>query len=380
MRGRVPEGEVYKAAFVSDVHMRNDWPYSTPTGRRHRTDRFEDQLDLWAHIGTMAHREGCDRIYVLGDLFDRPLVDPVTMAGTVAALRKVAEHTPISILPGNHDEHKTGSFQTEVFGEIGGERIQLLDHAQEIRARDWLRFWPYHYRKEGIEAELKEHADYCAGLPRRATELQEVALIHQSIKGCSHLGWVCDDGLDPELLGSFKYTLAGHFHDHQWFIKKRGMYLGAPMHHHFGDVGRQAQYWIIKFTKGKAWAPTPVDPELPHFFTTDWDEDYEGLASKGDFLRIDLHKTQAEIEELRDAIAEVKEAMRADGIRAHVKPHPIYHHGARLRPDEGSTEVFTIDDMIVPYVEHPSVSTDGLDEERLISMGKRFLAEARSDA
>lgn len=359
----------YRALFISDTHMRNDWPHSTTAQGSFRTDRFEDQLKLWKIVADSALKYKCEAIYCLGDLFDESLLDPVTLAGTIEALKQTSRAAEIWLMAGNHDEHKPGSFQTDVFAELESESISLLPHASELPINDWLSFWPFHYRRAGVESEL-EAAPIAASV-------QNVALIHQSIKGCSHLGWVCEDGMDTKPLERFDYTLAGHFHTHQYFIPKRGMYLSSPMHHHFGDVGRDAFFWVIEFRDKRPWVCKPISPNLPRFRTFDWDDDFE--ADPGDVVRILVRKTPNEISDLKEKMEEVRQSLREAGIRGDVKPVPIYHHGARLEQEESDLSIVSVDDMVEPYVGHPNVATEGLDAKKLISIGRGILGRARAE-
>lgn len=74
--------KTYTVIAISDVHMSNRLPFAQPTTNG-MTDRLEDQIRLWAHVAKTATDTEAKAILVLGDLFDKALVDPVTLHATV---------------------------------------------------------------------------------------------------------------------------------------------------------------------------------------------------------------------------------------------------------------------------------------------------------
>jgi len=367
--------EEYRALFVADVHMSNRLPYAKPTSDG-LTDRLEEQLALWERIYTNAVDRKAQAIFILGDLFDKSLVDAVTLTYTA----KVIDHSPVPvyILPGNHDANsiRGGRFTVEAFNHVGGGRVACLDDPAPLMAYPWLRFWPLKFmtadEARGILAAMREEIE-----SERAGV--EVLLLHQSIVGCSHYGWLCDDGLSAEeVCEGFDWVFAGHFHTPQTFgPDNRGRYLGAPMHHRFDDEGRPAQYWMITFRKSGKIKAEPIDGGAPSFHTLRWGKGKDPDVAPGDYLRIVVEATNAEYNRLKPNIVERLEVERAAGVRAHAKHKPVYHHTERIESHDDST-VVTTEQAAVSYVGAADVETSGLNTKLLKRIAREILAEARS--
>ncbi len=336
-------------------------------------------MALWERVHQTAREYKPKAMYVLGDLFDKSLVDAVTLKCTVEAL--VASPVPVIVLPGNHEAVSTqgGRFTVEALGRMGNKRIRYVGSGDELLIDDWLRFWPIEYSTPDralarINA-IRESFATAARLP------VEVLLLHHSILGCKHLGWTCDDGMEADdVVEGFNYSLSGHFHDAQPFgTDGTGMYLGAPMHHRMDDEGRPAGYWIMDFnddgTRGEAF----IDGAAPHFHSASW----KGTAAKtkhkataGDYLRVVVEATHADWTSSKPAVAEYVERLKGEGIRATFKHRPIYHHDVRIASSTVGAKV-SMDAMLSSYVDSADVDTSGMDVEMLKRIGRQALEEAR---
>jgi len=243
-----------KWSFIAtaDIHMSNRLSNAKPT-ENGRTDRLEDQMNVWDQIHAAAERHDVDSVLVLGDLFDRSNVDPVTLTHTVEAIMKTKRS--LWLLPGNHDANSIngGRFAVEAFREMKNDLVEVVGETPgqslefEMAGERNLVFWPIAFAPVGrTEVELD-------GVRKKMKKSDfYVFLIHNSIMGAHHLGWKCDDGLDPrKTCEGFDMLLAGHFHENQELdVEKPGaryQYLGAPMHHDFSDVDRESLIWLYEF-------------------------------------------------------------------------------------------------------------------------------------
>lgn len=365
----------YRALFVSDIHMSNKLPHAQPS-ENGRTDRLDDQLKLWERIHARARKEDVKATFVLGDLFDKSLVDAVTLTHTVEAVQ--ASPVPIFILPGNHDAVNTsgGRFTVEAFGKMGGH-VHYLDGTM-YQVSDWLRFWPVPFMPSGPTLDwIRDIRERKAGMKRA----RDVLLLHTSIVGCTHLGWVCDDGLPAEeVCKGFDTVLSGHFHTHQRFGTD-AIYLGAPMHHRYDDAGRDAFFWTVRW-KSNLTAP----PEMwrhkggcPRFHVWDWrDGDPEKFKKvrPGDYLRVQVRATHAEWTAVQGEVKELVEGLIEDGVRVEIKHKPIYHHEVRLKRTSAD-DAPSIDAMVAEYPDSGDVDAEGLDLKMLKRIGRRAMEEAR---
>lgn len=357
--------------------MSNRLPYAKPTVDG-KTDRLEDQLGLWEHVFKTMENEGVTALYILGDLFDNAKVDPVTLAETAQAL---GVFDNIYLLPGNHDAAslKGGRFAVEAFGVLSDScQVIGMGEIKPLKPRPWLNLWPLAFMPMSKTKEAL--ADVRAAMDHEdLDEATNVLLFHNSVEGAKHLGWTCDDGIDGnELCEGFDWVLGGHFHEHQEFGDGTGMYLSAPMHHHFADVGRQAGYWIIEFNEEGEREDTFVDPGLPNFYVYS-DLDTKALkAKKGDYVRLEISATNADWVLLKPKAEEACARLVESGVRADYKQKPIYQHKTRLKKAKGKARL-TIDDALVQYVETSDVITGALDQKELKSVGRGILSEARAE-
>jgi len=377
---------VFRALMVADIHMSNRLPYAKPT-QNGMTDRLEDQLRLWDEMKRCADASNVDAVFVLGDLFDKALIDAVTLTHTVEAVTALDQ--PVYILPGNHDANSVrgGRFTVEAFGRMRRDNIRVFKTGEPFEFDTWLRFWPVEYMP--VEDTRERLAEIRARLD---PDQHNVLLMHNSILGCTHLQWTCDDGLEAdEVTEGFDQVYSGHFHDRQRFgADAQGLYLGAPMHHHYGDVGREAGYWLIEFNQGGAEGQY-IEPKMPRFYkATGMGNKFEPATvagyvksnkiEAGDYLRLEVACTNADWATLKPKVKAICDALQSTGIKASAKHKPIYHHKVRLEGDTDSKQMATaptLDAAIARYVDAAGVVTGDLDVGELKRIGRETLAAAR---
>lgn len=356
---------IYKIIALADIHMSNKLPYARPT-ENGKTDRLEDQIRLWEHVHNKALSIEADAILILGDLFDKSLVDAVTLATTVEAI--VSMPCDVWILPGNHDASTItgGRFTVEAFDSMRKDHVHCFQAGETRYVNEWLRFRPVPFCPS--EEAMRVISMYQEEMAGPYASGVDVLLLHHSIVGCEHLGWTCDQGLDADLIcDGFDFVLAGHFHRHQTFGEPPavgeppGMYLGAPMHHDFGDVGRDAKYWCITYTQDGPAIAMPVDPGLPKFFKVELDHELKSVEGKGlsdysvrhgDYWRYEIASTPEKWVEVKPKIQEAVKSLEKEGVHASFKHIPIKTHGVRLlgTPRHGVASV-SMEGFVRKYVE-----------------------------
>ncbi len=371
----------FKAILTADVHMSNRLPYARPT-ERDRTDRLEDQLRVWDQIREVAVKEEVDAVLILGDLFDKSLIDAVTLTHTVAAI--VGLGVEVYILPGNHDANSVrgNRFTVEAFGAMANPNIQVigetLGHRLEVpvgkgKSRGTWAFHPVAFKPAESAVEVIQSIQVDMNRAHH-----NALLIHGSVMGAHHLGWTCDEGMDPDVIcEGFDIVLAGDFHEHQTF-GDNGMYLGAPMHHHYGDAGREAGFWLMEFgPKGRV-DKQYIRSNAPTFHLCKSLKGHHD-AGPGDYLRYALEATHAQWAKLKPKAQARCEALRSKGIKADFMHKPVYHHESRLSSASGETGMgLSLDVAVTEYVKAAGVKTAGLSGKRLKKMGLEALARART--
>jgi DNA repair exonuclease SbcCD nuclease subunit len=362
----------YKALMISDIHMSNTLPYARPV-EDGQTDRLLDQMKLWKHVSETAESEDVDGIYVLGDLFDKAKVDPVTMTATVRAITSLPR--PVFLLAGNHDSNTTygGRFMVEALGAMDHENITYIKTGDVLKPTEWLSFHPLSFASNA-----KSRAGLAEIKTRLVEDSQNVLLLHHSIVGCKHLGWVCDDGLvADEVVEGFDRVYTGHFHETQKFGEDgRGMYLGSPMHHEYGDNGRSAPYWIVTFREGKKTKHKMVEAPLPRFHYVHHPDGIPESARPGDYLRWVANATSEEWAVLQPIIQQEVEEARRLGYHASFKNKPRSSKVVRLARTDDVTKLPSLKQQIKAYVAHIRPDASPEERARYVARGLTILAEA----
>jgi hypothetical protein len=298
----------YRALFTADVHLCNTLPFAVRDPDTLITDRLRDVLDVLDQMCAYACEEGISDVWIVGDLLDKRLVDAVTLklvADALAGPSSLAGHHNVWISPGNHEAHDADCrhYAVDALGHlhqpitvIGGEgswvepvsgfRIYAMPYLPPARA---------HRTLDGLGAETAD-----------------LLLIHQTVRGACVGGWQSPDGLDPaQLLDISKHVLAGHFHSPQ-DIRADGhsapmSYLGAPLQHHFADVGDSRGFWDFTFTSdGRLGRKVPIDG-APRFHSLQWivggeppdvsaisQKDYVDLRISGSRAKVDKFWKEAQ--------------------------------------------------------------------------------------
>jgi DNA repair exonuclease SbcCD nuclease subunit len=370
-----PEVEAYRSLHISDVHMSNSLPHARQTNKRGVTDRLADQLALWARVYEAAKRARCECIFIQGDLFDHSRSDAITLTETFSALARAP--VPVFIVAGNHDGVNTRGerFTVEALSYL--KTCRYMETGETFSPRPWLSFWPLEF----APIERTREALKAMALKRDVTN---VLLMHNSIVGCTHSGWTCEEGQGleaAELTDHFDHVLSGHFHDPQKF-GRNGRYLGAPMHHRFDDVGRPAGFWVME------WRPTGerkeifVDGGAPRFHALSF-SDKEARANlkarSGDYVRVIVRCTHAKLVKRQLAADRFVEELTAKGLRASWVHDPVYHHVSRLTAKAGKVEVLTPRKMVPSYVEAVEVDTSGLDQKALKRLGREIFVAVEGE-
>ncbi len=354
----------YTVVVTADIHMNNKMAYSKPVGNG-LTNRFKDQLEFWRGMDVICHRVGADAVFVLGDLFDKALVDAVTLTHTIEAIVKLP--CDVYLLPGNHDASSVtgGRYVVEAFNAMEKKGVYYLGASEHPvyfpigDATEWLRFYPVPYSSlEIAQKQIQEYQTLMTKMPPG----QDILLMHQSVIGCIHMGWECDQGLDAEMIcEGFDRIWSGHFHRTQWFgPDQNGLYVGAPMHHDFSDVDRETYVWAMTLTPDSI-VMEPIDLAVtPRFHVTKFDlkehtwsgrDVVEGKHKHGDYWRTEVKATHEQWNEFKTRLPERIADLEKEGIHASFKHKLIREHTERLVDDEKEESIITLEGQIKKYVD-----------------------------
>jgi DNA repair exonuclease SbcCD nuclease subunit len=370
MGATIDMNDVYRAIFTADLHISNRLPFSKPMADG-VTDRLQDVCRVIKRIIHAAKKASAEAIFILGDTFDKSLVDAITLTHTMKAI--VETTVPMYILAGNHDANsiRGGRFVVEAFGAMDHHYIHYLNGI--LSPRPWLNFIPVPFMVVSEAA-----SRICLEKKNLNKELVNVLLFHNSVLGCNHMEWTCDDGLEPKLLTTgFDYAFGGHFHTHQTFGKKQnGMYVGAPLHHHFGDMGRDAGFWVVDFEKSGDISCKFISGGAPDFHVTKKLK-RDDVWKNGDYIRVEVEATYPDWINLKSRVSAFCESL--NGMNVTFKHKPIYHHTKRLTDANGMAGKLTLDAALDEYLKTPGVITGDLDAKRLKSVGEEILQGVRGE-
>lgn len=216
-----------RISVVADVHVGNPRRLGglTTAGLN---DRCRLIIDTLKAACLEAHEQGCDALYVLGDLFDTMSPGPRVVAAVQRVLlQSLRIGVPTAVIPGNHDaassapgDHALGPLapvatvvERPSVLITGGVCVTMIPH-QPGPAASWL---------PGAVAQAQSEApEGCGATPSSASLCRFRCLaVHQGIECDStpkHLRGG-HDALSVELLDDlcvqygFNAVLAGHWHD-----------------------------------------------------------------------------------------------------------------------------------------------------------------------
>lgn len=214
--------------ILSDLHLQ-----SKDLGRIRST--LEWSLDTF-------EQHGVSRILCLGDVFhfrNRIQVDAMSLwAETVS--RIASQGVPLHVLTGNHDLHTSSHSSTPLSTLDAYDMTHLrkdsgcfIHKELEVLELDGYSciFSPWADDTKQLQSLLSSCVD----------KENTILFGHAAIQGAKYNATSShrsgNGTLQPSLLHGLKASFFGHFHQPQILQHPRsGMYVGAPMQHHFGDA------------------------------------------------------------------------------------------------------------------------------------------------
>lgn len=367
----------YKALFTADWQLCNSLAHAKVM-EHGETDRLDDQLKVLGKIGEIAKAEKVNGIYVLGDVFEKRLLDAITLRYGVEIVVELSEIAPVYLLPGNHDANSSRGerFLPEVFDVVGNKNVMYLDGSVVVRPAPKLplEFFALPW------CPATEAAERIASMRKKQVGKNlNVLLLHHSVKDCVDGGWQCDEGLDAdEVCEGWDLVESGHFHERQKF-GSCGEYVGAPMQHDFGDAGAAARgVRIVEFGESKI-SKSFKEIASPRFHIHEWERGTDTSRnmwtdqwSKGDYVRVDVKATHSEWKALLPLVDERVRAWRDAGLNVLSPKHvPIAQHEDRLGLEKAPSHSEVVEKFVA------MANTEGLSKKRLIEIGKGILKEVR---
>lgn len=337
--------------------MSNSLPFSKVLENGY-TDRILEQRKVWEELYKIIKNKKAKALFILGDLFDRSKVDPITLKETVKQIVKSSVKT--FILPGNHDA-SGDKFIVEAFGEIGNKRIKLIGNGDKPIKYGNIYFHSVSYRSiEDTEKAIKKIRLKKSG--------KNILLLHTSIVGAEYCGCACGDGVKQKFLKRFDFVLSGHFHNTHKF-SDNGLYVGTPFRTSYGEKDFSTGVWNIDFDKDKF---EYVEIDCPNFYTFDLDKIDDSKLKKNDFVRINVKCKTYEFASKENEVKNLISKYIENGIRAEYKHIPTTETDNRLGID--LSKKLNYSSIIKKYVE---LNNTGINSKLLINYGKKIIKEAK---
>jgi len=379
----------FRALVTADTHLSNNLPHARPLpDGSGLTDRFHDQLALLEKMATVAKDEKVDAVFILGDLWDKRLLDAVTLRYSLEALAGFAP-VPVYVLAGNHDIHSEVGLRslTEVFEVTGWKHLHAVSRIEAWEPVKGISFWMLPYMPVEM---AREHLGRFRGAIRKGATKAHFLLTHLPVLRADMGGHPSEIGLEShELTEGFNYVLAGHYHRAQDFPPSgttgAGCYVGAPMHLSFADVGNPDDFYLYTFESSGSIQAEAEGSGTPRFHSVQWPATATGhelitaegmdQVRAGDYLRAEVVATHADLVKMQDQIKQAVRALEERQIHFRAKHKPIFHHTARIA-SSGAGSSLNLEELLTQYVHSPEVEKGELNEERLAVLGRAFLANA----
>lgn len=358
-----------KIVIFSDLHAHTFGAYSHPL-EDGTNSRLQDTLDVIDDVRALANELDADAVLFGGDLFhERRHIVTQAFSKVYEALSLFAiDKIPLFMIHGNHDQadkagrfHALKPFQTyaNVVDEPGWTTLETGAEDLHILAVPYI--------------EDTDHLLDIVNIKPPKGEGSKIFLGHFGVDGAK-LGadFVYSNGNEPAMgnipIGRFDAGFLGHFHLHQK-MAPNFWYVGAPLQHNWGDKGQVRGCMVYDTETKKAYhhplnrAPRFVELTLAQ--ATKANVDYSN-----DFVRIISDKSWSE-----DRIQETQQDMgcrHLEVVRQKIDVNEAFE--IRLKVDPSAS----YEEMVAEYVKSGLVELEGLEEDHLISIAHRLLAEVSS--
>lgn len=377
----------YRALWAADIHLANTLPHSTKDPSTGVTDRLLDIKNALDEMRNYAIEEEIGTILILGDFFDKSLLDPPTLKVGAAWLDECRESgITIFMIPGNHDAHDAACrhYGVEALCDTFG-----VDGVHKLVVNHDLVFWALGYQPEqDAIAMIREVGASIQASKSRATN---VLLIHQTIKGAVSNTGTHDSptGVSFEDMEGFDFAFAGHYHlrqklKHGKFVAE---YLGSLVQLDYGDCGQVRGFHDLTISYGKKVTPSyeskHIETRAPRFHVFVWNgtkfqfQATPGLTTEmkvrpGDYVRFQVSGNAKEIEKANAAYLKFKTKAEKVGVRS-VKFSPTLIHEAKIRCKPADIQVGSVNwsGVVGSYIDGKNVP---LKKDRLLRMAEEVMS------
>lgn len=351
-------GEV---VLFADLHCHPYKPYADidDTGMN---SRVKDAVACLEQITRYCEKNKPDLVLFAGDMFHtRGKLSVQAYNAVHNVLEELGQHTKLVMIHGNHDQVDRGGADNSLEGLRHVCTVPLYTGWHRVGANN--RIYdifciPYSVDDSAVRTLIRDR-------PVAHRKIADTALLlgHVGIQGAK-LGAdfvfpsPYDLTLDDLNLPEFDAAFLGHYHMHQQ-LAPNCWYIGAPMHHTWGDKGQRRGFMTYDVNTKMA---SHIELEFPQFVEIPTGQ---FNAPVGSYV-----KMQDTVSWAADVCEEVR---TKHGWRSfEVVPVPSSapkSHGPRLPVSVG----MSMSDVLVKYVRSGLVTDPNLDEDYLLQLGQELL-------
>lgn len=279
-----------KYLVVSDLHFHN-WSAFSETTFSGMNSRLVDTLRALNHVAKKGKAEGCERMYVAGDVFHvRGKVAPSVLNPVIEWFSEIINDLgyEVRMIPGNHDlESKDSSPLTNANQALSGIGVQVCNHPN-VFEDDHVAMFPWYSDQSELLKQMKRHA-----------REDLTAIIHAPMNNV--IKGIPDTGLNPDDFENWATVLSGHYHNHKCLDEDKQIYsIGALTHQTWSDIDSLCGALIVDEN-----SVTRIESSAPKFVELDLAATLEDQKSmcKGNFVRLRLDSASPEeVDQCRELI------------------------------------------------------------------------------
>jgi len=337
-----------KYLIFSDLHSHNYQEFSEINdGLNSRLSRC---VEVVYSIAGYCLDHDIHNVFFTGDIFHlKNLVDGKVIRETMRAFQVLTQSVDqVFVCSGNHDYQ--GWNKDAVLLDLAADLINKIP-SNKISFSDGLidgyglKIFPF----------TRDINELNSNLSVRNPEPKTIALFHQDVIGSNYGGISVINGLDADVLSAkFGFTAIGHYHSPR-LIRKNVISVGSPLAHNFGDVGEKHGWWILDTETGFSFIE---NQDSPQFYDVDVFDSNFVLQGRPD---TDYYRVKINGSSIPDAIKALKwkRVSFVSGDEEEKKKRADIKFS-----DDSET-------LILKYL--TAKPHDGLDQDRLVEMGRKYL-------
>ncbi|HET8602158.1 MAG TPA: exonuclease SbcCD subunit D [Segeticoccus sp.] len=244
----------------------------------HRVGLLEAQAAFADHVVEVVRSEGVDAVLVSGDVYDRALPAPDTVALLSETVRRIVDAgAEVVLSSGNHDSAIRLGFASELLARAGLHIRTRTDSIGTPVLLGDVAVYPLPYLEPSAAADTLGSADRTHAGVLRAAMARVVAdraarpgpavvMAHAFVTG----GATSDSERDisvggvsavpPEVFGAVDYVALGHLHGPQR-VSETVRYSGSPVALSFSEADHRKGSWLVDLAPGRAGRPATVAVE-----------------------------------------------------------------------------------------------------------------------